>query len=130
MRRGHGEEEEKEKTFEASRAQSGLEQPGAKVAGVARLRCRVPGPNARSPTCPGRSSWSPSTWRYAASRSSGRDCSWPRSWCPSLASGPKPPVEGGTSCVAFPAGNERGTSTEPYPLSGSDVLAGTLPRRR
>ncbi|KAL1468101.1 hypothetical protein MTO96_041697 [Rhipicephalus appendiculatus] len=54
----------------------------------------------------------------------------PRSWCLSLDSGPKPPVEGGTSCVAFPAGNERGASTEPYPPSGSDVLADTLPRRR
>ncbi|KAL1441976.1 hypothetical protein MTO96_008124 [Rhipicephalus appendiculatus] len=120
MRSRHG-EEEKEKTFEASRAQSGLEQPGAKVAGVARLRCRAPDPNARSPTCPGRSSWSPSTRRYAASRSSGRDCSWPRSWCPSLASGPKPPVEGGTSCVALPPGNERDASTEPYHPSGSYV---------
>ncbi|KAL1474714.1 hypothetical protein MTO96_037783, partial [Rhipicephalus appendiculatus] len=125
-----GKKKRTRKRSRPSRAQSGLEQPGAKVAGVARLRCRVPDPNARSPTCPGRSSWSPSTRRYAASRSSGRDCSWPRSWCPSLASGPKPPVEGGTSCAAFPAGNERGASTEPYPPSGSDVLTGTLPRRR
>ncbi|KAL1473454.1 hypothetical protein MTO96_038656 [Rhipicephalus appendiculatus] len=123
-------EEEKEKTFEASRAQSGLEQSGAKVAGVARLRGRAPDPNASSPTCPGRSSWSRSTRRYPASRSSGRDCSRLRSWCPSLDSGPKPPVEGGTCCVAFSAGNERDASTEPYPPSGSDVLADTLPRRR
>ncbi|KAL1486333.1 hypothetical protein MTO96_009317 [Rhipicephalus appendiculatus] len=58
------------------------------------------------------------------------DEAWPRSWCPSLDSGPKPPVEGGTSCVAFSAGNERDASSEPYPPSGSDVLADTLPRRR
>ncbi|KAL1475090.1 hypothetical protein MTO96_037538 [Rhipicephalus appendiculatus] len=80
--------------------------------------------------CEGRSSWSRSTRRYAASRTSGRDCSRPRSWCPSLGSGPKPPVKGGTSSVALPAGNERDASSEPYSPSGSDVLAGTLPRRR
>ncbi|KAL1482604.1 hypothetical protein MTO96_014122 [Rhipicephalus appendiculatus] len=50
--------------------------------------------------------------------------------CPSLDSGPKPSVEGGTSCVALSAGNERDASSEPRPPSGSDVLVGTLPRRR
>ncbi|KAL1479911.1 hypothetical protein MTO96_034766 [Rhipicephalus appendiculatus] len=88
------------------------------------------GPESEKSECPGRSSWLRSTRRYAASRSSGRDCSRPRPWCPSLDSGPKPPVEGGTCCVAFPAGKERDASREPCPPSGSDVLAGTLPRQR
>ncbi|KAL1484537.1 hypothetical protein MTO96_011236 [Rhipicephalus appendiculatus] len=92
----HG-EEEKNKRSQTSRGQKGLEQSGAKVAGVTRLRYWVPDPNARSPTFPGRSSYS---------RSSGRDRSRSRPWCPNIDTAPKPPVEGGTSCVALPAGNE------------------------
>ncbi|KAL1443146.1 hypothetical protein MTO96_046093 [Rhipicephalus appendiculatus] len=111
MRSRHGEEEEKEKTFRAVERRAGwnsLERRSLVSRG-----CGV-GFRTRTPE----KSDMPRTLQLVTEYPEASPLVPNRPWRA------EPP------CVAFPAGNERGASTEPYPLSGSDVLAGTLPRRR